>query len=91
MARQTEHESLSFRVRMSTAELKQIIDTRTADERKWMTAYLLDQMFSVPELRQTAEELAELARRRGDLLAGRERVSQAEAEAHWKAAEEPGE
>jgi len=76
---------------MSTAELKQIIDTRTADERKWMTGYLLDQMFSVPELRQTAEELAELARRRGDLLAGRERVSQAEAEAHWKAAEEPGE
>ena len=29
-----------------------------------MTAYLLDEIFSVPELRQTAEELAELARRR---------------------------
>ena len=76
---------------MSTAELKQMIDARTSEERKWMTAYLLDQMFSVPELRQTAEELAELARRRGDLLAHRDRVSQAEAETHWKVAEESGE
>lgn len=76
---------------MSTAKLKQMIDARTSEERKWMTAYLLDQMFSVPELRQTAEELAELARRRGDLLVGRGRVSQAEAETHWKVAEEPGE
>lgn len=76
---------------MSTAELKQMIDSRTSEERKWMTAYLLDQMFSVPELRQSAQELDELARRRGDLLAGRERVSQAEAEMHWKVAEEPGE
>lgn len=76
---------------MSTAELKQMIDARSSDERKWMTAYLLDQMFCVPELRQTAEELAELGRRRGDLLVGRERVSQAEAETHWKVAEEPGE
>jgi len=39
---------------MSTAELKKIIDQRTPEERKWMTAYLLDEMFSVPELRQTA-------------------------------------
>lgn len=75
---------------MSTAELKELIDARTLEERKWMTAYLLDQMFAVAELRPTAEELAELARRRGDLLAGRERVSQAEAELHWKVAEEPG-
>ncbi|WP_265595024.1 hypothetical protein [Haloferula sp. BvORR071] len=43
-----------------------------------MTAYLLDQMFAVPELSQTAGELAELARRRSDLLEGR-RVSQADA------------
>ena len=76
---------------MSTAELKQIIDARSPEERKWMTSYLLDHMFSVPELRQTAEELSELARRRGDLLAGRDRVPQAEAEAHWKVAEQPGE
>ncbi len=68
-----------------------MIDARTSDERKWMTSYLLDQMFSVPELRQTAEELAGLAARRDDLLAGRNRVSQAEAERHWKVAEEPGE
>jgi hypothetical protein len=54
---------------MSTAELKEIIDRRTPEERKWMTAYLLDEMFSVPELHQTAQELSELARRRGDLLA----------------------
>ena len=74
---------------MSTAELKQIIDARSLEERKWMTAYLLDQMFAVPELRQAAEELTELARRRSDLLAGRERVPQADAEAHWKVAEEP--
>lgn len=51
---------------MSTAELKEIIDRRTAEERKWMAAYLLDEMFAVPELRQTAQELSELARRRGD-------------------------
>jgi hypothetical protein len=68
---------------MSTAELKEIIDQRTPEERKWMTAYLLDEMFSVPELRQTAEELSELARRRDDLRAGRSRVSEAEAEQYW--------
>ena len=76
---------------MSTAELKQMIDGRTLDERKWMTAYLLDQIFAVPELRQTAQELAELATRRADLLTGRERVSQADVEAHWKVAEESAE
>ena len=48
---------------MSTAELKEIIDQRTPEERKWMTAYLLDEMFSVPELRQTAQELSQLAQR----------------------------
>ena len=68
---------------MSTAELKEIIDQRTPEERKWIAAYLLDGMFSVPELRQTAQELSELARRRGDLLAARSRVAEAEAEAHW--------
>jgi hypothetical protein len=67
---------------MSTAELKEIIDQRTPEERKWMTAYLLDEMFSVPELRQTAQELSELARRRGDLLAGQARV--AENATHWE-------
>jgi hypothetical protein len=46
---------------MSTAELKEIIDQRTVEERKWMTAYLLDEIFSVPELRPTAEALSELA------------------------------
>ena len=76
---------------MSTAELKEMIDARSLEERKWIAAYLLDEMFTVPELRQTAEELAELQRRRGDLLAGRQRVSQTEAEAHWKVAEEPKE
>jgi hypothetical protein len=76
---------------MSTAELKNMIDARTLEERRWMTAYLVDQMFSAPELRQTAEELSELARRRDDLRAGRERVSQADAGMHWKVAEEPEE
>jgi hypothetical protein len=56
-----------------------------------MTAYLLDHMFAVPELRQTAEELSELATRRSDLVAGRQRVGQVEAEEHWKVAEEPTE
>lgn len=69
---------------MSTAELKEIIAQRTPEERKWMTAYSLDEMFAVPELCQTAQELSELARRRGDLLAGRSRVSEGEAEDHWK-------
>jgi hypothetical protein len=68
---------------VSTAELKEIIDRRTPEERKWMTAYLLDEMFSVPELQQTAQELLELARRRGDLLAGRARVAEDGAESHW--------
>ena len=67
---------------MSTAELKEIIDRRTPEERKWMAVYLLDEMFSVPELRQAAQELFELAQRRGDLLTGRSRISEAEAE-HW--------
>ena len=68
---------------MSTAELKEIIDERTPEERKWMTTYLLDEMFAVPELRKTARELAELADRRELLLSGRERVAQKQAEAHW--------
>jgi hypothetical protein len=68
---------------MSTAELKEIIDQRTPEERKWMTAYLLDEMFSVPELQQTAQELSVLAQRRGDLLAGRARVAEDAAESHW--------
>ncbi len=67
---------------MSTAELKNIIDRRSPEERKWMTAYLLDELFSVPELRQTVEELAELARRRADIIAGHNRVGQHKAEAH---------
>jgi hypothetical protein len=86
----SEQNSIFWQI-VSTAELKQLIDARSVEERKWMAAYLLDQMFAVPELQQTAEELAELARRRGDLLAGRDRVSQAEAELHWKVAEEPTE
>jgi hypothetical protein len=73
---------------MSTAELKEIIDQRTPEERRWMTSYLLDEIFSLPELRQTAEELAELARRRDDLLAGRSRIVQEDAEAHWDALDE---
>ena len=67
---------------MSTAELKEIIDRRTPEERKWMTAYLLDEMFSVPELQQTARELSELAQKRGDLLAGRARVAEDAAQSH---------
>ena len=68
---------------MSTAELKRLIDERSPDERRWMTAYLLEQMHHVPELTQTAEELSELFRRREDLQTGRGRVTQAEAEARW--------
>lgn len=68
---------------MSTAELKEIIDRRTPEERKWVTAYLLDEMFSVSELQQTAHELTELARRRGDLLAGPAQVAEDAAQSHW--------
>ena len=68
---------------VSTAELKDFIDKRTPEERKWMTSYLLDDLASIPELRQTAEDLAELTRRRADLTIGRERIDQATAEAHW--------
>ena len=72
---------------MSTAELKEIIDQRTPEERKWMTAYLLDEMFSVPELRQTAQELSELTKRRSDLLSGHSRVAEEAAEEHWNKTE----
>jgi hypothetical protein len=68
---------------MSTAELKEIIDKRTPEERKWMTVYLLDEMFAVPELQQSAQELSELMRRRSDLLAGRARVAEDSAQSHW--------
>jgi hypothetical protein len=76
---------------MSTTELKHFIDERTAEERQWIAAYLLDELGGIPPLNQTLEELAELARRSADLQAGRERVSQAEAEAHWAALERKGE
>lgn len=75
---------------MSTAELKAIIDQRTPEERKWMTAYLLDEMFFVPELRQTAQELAELTRRRGELLAGQARVAETAAQTHWDSRDQQG-
>jgi hypothetical protein len=39
-------------------------------------------MSAVPELRQTAQELLELTKRR--LLAGRSRIAEPEAEEHWK-------
>ncbi len=68
-----------------------MIDARSSEERRWIAAYLMDEMFAVPELRQTAEQLAELSRRRSDLLAGSPRVSQIDAEMHWKVAEEPAE
>lgn len=55
---------------MSTAERKEIIDLRTPEKRKGTTNYLLDEVFSMRELRQTAMKLSEFARHRGDLLAG---------------------
>jgi hypothetical protein len=75
---------------MSTVELKHFIDGRTAEERQWMAAYLLQELEGIPELSQTAEEIAELDRRRADLQNGRKRVSQAEAEAHWAALDGKG-
>jgi hypothetical protein len=69
---------------MSVAKLKQLIDARTVDEKRWMIVYLLDELRNVPEMCQTAEELAELARRRADLQSGRNRVTQTEFEARWQ-------
>jgi hypothetical protein len=69
---------------VSTEELKQIIDQRTPEERQWMTSYLLDRMFLVPELRQTAEELSRLAARRAEMAGGVARVAEAQAEDHWR-------
>jgi hypothetical protein len=69
---------------MSTAELKQLIDQRTPEERQWMTSYLLDRMFSVPELRQTAQELSRLEVRRTEMMGGVARVAEAQAEEHWR-------
>ena len=70
---------------MSTTEFKRIIDERTPQERRWMLAYLLNAMRAVPELQQTASELAQLAEHRADFNAGRNRVPQPEALAHWDA------
>jgi hypothetical protein len=75
---------------MSTTELKSLIDARTSEEKMWIAAYLLNELRTSPELKQTEEELAELARRRADLQSGRQRVTQAEAEAHWMALEREG-
>jgi len=69
---------------ISTEELKQIIDQRTPEERQWMTSYLLDRMFSVPELRQTAEELSRLEKRRAEMTGGAARVAEAQAEELWR-------
>ena len=69
---------------MSTTELKRLIDERSPSEREWMAAYLLDELRSAPELSQAVEELAELSHRRSDLLGGRNRVTQKEAEARWE-------
>jgi hypothetical protein len=63
--------------RVSTAELKRIIDQRTPEERQGMTSYLLDRMFSVPELRQTAEELSRLEARRTEMVRGAARIAEA--------------
>jgi len=68
---------------MSTTELKEFIDRRTAEERQWMAAYLLDELRALPELKLTDDELAELAQRTAELETGRNRVTQAEAEARW--------
>lgn len=70
--------------RMSTAELKRIIDQRTPEERQWMTSYLLDRMFSVPELRQTAEELSRLEARRAEMAGGAARIAEEQADEHWR-------
>lgn len=69
---------------MSRAELKQMIDQRTPEELQWMTSYLLDRMFSVPELRQTAEELSRLEARHAEMAGGAARVAEAQAEEHWR-------
>ena len=47
-----------------------------------MTSYLLDRMFLVPELRQTAEELSRLAARRVEMAGGVARVAEAQADEH---------
>jgi hypothetical protein len=70
---------------MSTAELKDFIDGRTAEERQWMAAYLLDGLTGIPALPQTTAEMDELSRRSTELRVGHARVTQAEAEAHWAA------
>lgn len=49
-----------------------------------MTSYLIDRMFLVPELRQTAEELSTLAARRVEMAGGAARVAEAQAEEHWR-------
>ncbi len=76
---------------MSTAELKQFIDQRTPEERQWMTSYLLDRLFSVPELRQAAEDLSRLAARRAEITRGVARVAEAQAAEHWRKIDDAGE
>lgn len=75
---------------MSTAELKSFIDNCTTQEKGWLISYLITSLHEVPEIRLGSEDLAELQREAADLAAGRNRVTQADAEARWDALDARG-
>jgi hypothetical protein len=56
---------------MSTSELRQFVDRCTEKERSWLKEYLLTEGESVPELKLSRREAADLARRVADINAGR--------------------
>jgi hypothetical protein len=61
---------------MSTAELKEYVDARSPDERRWLAKYLWE-----TERQQDTAALAELDRRMDEMDAGKKKVSWAEAAA----------
>ncbi len=70
---------------MSTAELKNYVDARSPEERRWLTQYLWE-----TERQQDTAALAELARRMDEMDTGKNTVTWAEASARLDKLEQQG-
>lgn len=70
---------------MSTAELKNYVDARSPEERRWLARYLWE-----ADRQQDTVALAELDRRMNDMEARRNTVSWAEAAARLDKLEQQG-
>ena len=66
---------------MSTAQLRKFVDQCTTKERSWLKEYLITDGQSVPRIKLSKREEAELSRRIADIEAGRNSVRFASGEA----------